>query len=183
MRAFVDYLVENDLSDVILLGHSYGGMVVTGVADRVPERLRRLIYWTGYVPNHGESCADMSPPENLPIFEALAAERSDGAVMIPFLIWRELFLNDADLETAKQSYQRLNPHPMKTLTDKICLRKNPAEMALPKLERNCSTVRATDLCLLAGFLNTGRVACSEESGSRSTPLICAASMPMAATTR
>jgi hypothetical protein len=53
-------------------------------------------------------------------------------------------------------------------------------MALPKLERNCSAVRDTDLCSLAGFLNSGRVACNAESGSLSTPLIWAASMPMAA---
>src|ERR1700722_15468002 len=37
-----------------------------------------------------------------------------------------------------------------------------SETALPKLKRNCSAVRETDLCLLAGFLNTGRVACNEE---------------------
>jgi pimeloyl-ACP methyl ester carboxylesterase len=132
IQSIVDYLVENDLSDVILLGHSYGGMVVTGVADRVPERLRRLIYWNGYVPNNGESVADMSPPESLPIFEALAAERGDGAVMLPFALWREVFINDADLETATRSYQRLNPHPMKTFTDKISLRTNPAVMTVPK---------------------------------------------------
>jgi hypothetical protein len=53
-------------------------------------------------------------------------------------------------------------------------------MALPKLERNCSAVRDTDLCSLAGFLNTGSVACNAESGSLSTPLIWVASMPTAA---
>ena len=53
-------------------------------------------------------------------------------------------------------------------------------MALPKLKRNCLAVRDTALCLLAGFLNTGSVECNAESGSRSTPLIWAASMPMAA---
>jgi pimeloyl-ACP methyl ester carboxylesterase len=132
IQSIVDYLVENDLTDVILLGHSYGGMVITGVADRVPERLRRLIYWNAFVPNDGEAVSDMTPPANRQIFEALAAERGDGAVVLPFVVWREAFVNDADLETATESYKKLNPHPFKTLTDKISLRTNPAQMTLPK---------------------------------------------------
>jgi pimeloyl-ACP methyl ester carboxylesterase len=43
------------LQDVVLVGHSYGGMVVTGVADRVPDRIKRLIYLDAIVPEHGES--------------------------------------------------------------------------------------------------------------------------------
>jgi pimeloyl-ACP methyl ester carboxylesterase len=50
IRSVVDYLVENHLSDIVLVGHSYGGMIITGVADIVPERIRRLIYWNAFVP-------------------------------------------------------------------------------------------------------------------------------------
>src|SRR5262249_32297680 len=49
VRSIVDYLAENHLSDVVLVGHSYGGMIVTGVADCVPERIRRLVYWNAFV--------------------------------------------------------------------------------------------------------------------------------------
>ena len=55
----IDYVVNTilyeDLHDVILMGHSYGGMVITGVADRVPDRIRRLVYVDAFVPNDGES--------------------------------------------------------------------------------------------------------------------------------
>jgi len=44
-----------ELDDVILCGHSYGGMVVTGVADRMPERIRSLVYLDAFVPENGES--------------------------------------------------------------------------------------------------------------------------------
>lgn len=132
IQSIVDYLVENELTDVILLGHSYGGMIITGVADRVPERLRRLIYWVAFVPNNGEAVADMTSPDRIAVFEALAAERGDGSVVVPFVFWREVFMNDADLETAKRTYELLNPHPFKTLTDKISLRTNPAQMTMPK---------------------------------------------------
>jgi pimeloyl-ACP methyl ester carboxylesterase len=51
----VNTILFEDLHDVILMGHSYGGMVITGVADRVPDRIRRLVYVDAFVPNDGES--------------------------------------------------------------------------------------------------------------------------------
>jgi pimeloyl-ACP methyl ester carboxylesterase len=51
----VNMILFEDLHDIILVGHSYGGMVITGVADRVPERIRRLVYLDAFVPGEGES--------------------------------------------------------------------------------------------------------------------------------
>jgi pimeloyl-ACP methyl ester carboxylesterase len=51
----VNMILFEDLHDIILMGHSYGGMVITGVADRVPARIRRLVYVDAFVPNDGES--------------------------------------------------------------------------------------------------------------------------------
>ncbi len=51
----VNTLLYEDLRDVTLVGHSYGGMVITGVADRLPERLGHLVYVDALVPEHGES--------------------------------------------------------------------------------------------------------------------------------
>lgn len=51
----VNMILFEDLRDIILVGHSYGGMVITGVADRVPERIKKLIYVDALVPNDGES--------------------------------------------------------------------------------------------------------------------------------
>ena len=51
----VNMILFEDLHDIILVGHSYGGMVITGVADRVPDRIRRLVYLDAFVPNDGES--------------------------------------------------------------------------------------------------------------------------------
>lgn len=52
-----------DLRDFILVGHSYGGMVATGVADRVPERMRHLIYLDAFVPADGQSLSDLAQGE------------------------------------------------------------------------------------------------------------------------
>jgi len=51
------------LSDFVLVGHSYGGMVVTGVADRVAERVRSLVYLDAFVPQDGQAALDLVRPE------------------------------------------------------------------------------------------------------------------------
>jgi pimeloyl-ACP methyl ester carboxylesterase len=47
------------LSDIVLVGHSYGGMVVTGVADVMPERIKHLVYLDAFVPSNGQSLYDL----------------------------------------------------------------------------------------------------------------------------
>jgi pimeloyl-ACP methyl ester carboxylesterase len=56
----VNVLVYEDLRDVVLIGHSYGGMVATGVADRARDRIRRLIYLDAFVPDEGQSLFDLT---------------------------------------------------------------------------------------------------------------------------
>jgi pimeloyl-ACP methyl ester carboxylesterase len=56
----VNVLVYEDLRDVVLIGHSYGGMVATGVADRARDRIRRLIYLDAFVPDDGQSLFDLT---------------------------------------------------------------------------------------------------------------------------
>jgi pimeloyl-ACP methyl ester carboxylesterase len=107
IHSIVDYLNENDLRDVVLVGHSYGGMIITGVADRVQDGVRRLVYWNAFVPNNGECLNDMVPPHYVSLFDSIAAQRGDGSVVLPFPIWREAFINDADLDTAQRAYDVL----------------------------------------------------------------------------
>ncbi|MCY3997555.1 MAG: alpha/beta fold hydrolase [Rhodobacter sp.] len=49
VRSAVDYLNERDLNDFVLLGHSYGGTIISKVAEAMPDRIRRLIYWNAFV--------------------------------------------------------------------------------------------------------------------------------------
>lgn len=138
ISSIVSYLEDNDLSDVILLGHSYGGMVITGVANKCLERIRRLIYWSAFVPNNGEALIDLVPPHYAALFQQLADASADNSVMMPFAIWREGFMNDASLEAAQQAYDGLNPHPFGTITDAITLSRNPAEMEVGKSFIHCT---------------------------------------------
>lgn len=130
------YIDDAKLGDFVLAGHSYGGMVITGVADRLGDRIRRLVYWNAFVPNDGESVNDMVPPHYVEMFDALTA--ADGSVELPFEIWREAFINDADLALARDAYAKLNPHPMKTFSDPIALNADPAAFTIPKSYVNCT---------------------------------------------
>jgi pimeloyl-ACP methyl ester carboxylesterase len=53
---------EEDLSDIVLVGNSYGGMVISGVADRVPEKVASLVYLDAFVPENGQSLFSLLPP-------------------------------------------------------------------------------------------------------------------------
>src|ERR1700745_1432679 len=66
-----------DLRDVVLVGHSYGGMVATGVADRARDRISRLIYLDAFVPTDGQSLMDANPPATRQRMQELA-KAGDG---------------------------------------------------------------------------------------------------------
>jgi len=70
----VQVLEMEDLKDVVLVGHSYGGMVATGVADRVPERLSKLVYLDAFVPEDGDSLASLAGQDP----ESMRAGAEDG---------------------------------------------------------------------------------------------------------
>ena len=67
-----------DLRDVVLIGHSYGGMVATGVADRARERITQLVYLDAFVPQDGQSLFDLQPPQTRATMHDLARRAGDG---------------------------------------------------------------------------------------------------------
>jgi pimeloyl-ACP methyl ester carboxylesterase len=110
----VNLILFEDLHDVILLGHSYGGMVITGVADRIPERIARLVYLDAFLPNDGESLMSLRPSRSDLDIEKMS---KDGFV-IPSWV-------KPDRPLPKDV-----PHPLKTFTDPVHL-KNPAAAKIP----------------------------------------------------
>jgi pimeloyl-ACP methyl ester carboxylesterase len=76
IRDTLNVLYYEDLRDVILLGHSYGGMVATGVADRARDRIAQLIYLDAFVPRDGQSLFDLNESGRTPMREL--AKSGDG---------------------------------------------------------------------------------------------------------
>ena len=67
-----------DLREIILIGHSYGGMVATGVADRAAGRLAQLVYLDAFVPRDGQSLLDLQPAEVRARMREAARTAGDG---------------------------------------------------------------------------------------------------------
>jgi pimeloyl-ACP methyl ester carboxylesterase len=122
-QSIVDFVVSGGLIDIVLVGHSYGGTIISKVAEVIPERIRRLVYWSGFVLNDGECLNDVVPPHFRDLFRDLAADSTDNSVMLPFPIWREAFLNDADLQVARWAYQKLSPEPYQQILEPLDLKK------------------------------------------------------------
>lgn len=61
IQDIVNVIKSEELSDVILVGHSYGGMVITGVADTLPDSMKKLIYLDAFVPHNGNAMIDLLP--------------------------------------------------------------------------------------------------------------------------
>ena len=136
-KSIVDYIVEKNLSNFVLLGHSFGGTVVSKVAEAVSERIRRLVFLNGFVLQDGNSLTDEIPPHFRGLFQQLAAGSADNTVMIPFPIWRDAFINDGDLEAAKWTHAQLSLEPYQPLVDKLDLKKFYS-LATPKSYINCT---------------------------------------------
>jgi len=136
VASLVDFVEAEDLRQVRLVGHSYGGMVISGAAARLLPRLARMVYVNAFVPLPGECLNDMVPPHYKGLFDGVAAGNGN-AVMLPFEIWREAFINDADLELAQAAYAKLNPHPYGTFTEPIALEHPLAALTVGKSYLNC----------------------------------------------
>lgn len=108
-------LEGEDLTDAVLCGHSYGGMVVAGAAERAPARIAALVYLDAFVPAPGGSLFDHIPPERAAAFREAARERGEGWRVPPpdASIWAE----DAALRASINA--RTTPHPLRSMTDRL----------------------------------------------------------------
>jgi pimeloyl-ACP methyl ester carboxylesterase len=136
-QSIVDYIVSKDLTDIVLLGHSFGGTIIAKVAEVVSDRIRRLIFLNAFVLNDGESLTDNVPPDTQALFDQLARESDDRTMVLPFEMWRETLINDANLELAKSSYAQLSPQPYQPFIDKLDL-KQFYSLSIPKSYLYCT---------------------------------------------
>ena len=118
-QSVVDFIEERGLTDFVLVGHSYGGTIIAKVAEVMPDRIRRLVFWSGMVLKDGESLLDVFPPQHRQLFAALAAASPDNTVTLPFDIFRELFINDADFDTAQWAYEQLSSEPYAQMSEPL----------------------------------------------------------------
>jgi pimeloyl-ACP methyl ester carboxylesterase len=126
-----------ELDDVILVGHSFSGSVVSALADRMAERLRHLVYLDAQLLLSGQSPASGAPSASIEQYRRRAIETSHGPVIPPF---DPRTFGTSDSEEAAWIKAKLTPHPFQTYFDNLAL-KNPLGNAVPATYIACTSLR------------------------------------------
>ncbi len=123
VASVVNYVRAHDLTDFVLVGHSYGGTIIAKAAEEIPERIRRLVFFVAFVLPDGGSLTDEVSPQGREQFAQLAAQSPDGTVMLPFDRWHRDFIHDADETLARAAYERLSPQPFRPMDEQLDLKR------------------------------------------------------------
>src|SRR5262245_6100668 len=126
-----------DLRSIVLIGHSYGGMVATGVADRASDRIAKLVYLDAFVPSHGQSLFDMLPQQERARRGEEGTATGDGWLLPP---------NPPPTDTSPEDLAWITPRrrwqPVACFTQPLLL-KNP-NAALPRSYIYCTRLGPGD---------------------------------------
>jgi pimeloyl-ACP methyl ester carboxylesterase len=131
-------LFYEDLHDAILVGHSYGGMVITGAADRVPERVGHRVYLDAAYPFDGESLHEHAFENIDRTRQALYMENGVELVMKPEPFYAGFF-GIHDPELAAWANARFTPQPWATYSQKLVMRNEAAMRAIPESHLVCTS--------------------------------------------
>jgi pimeloyl-ACP methyl ester carboxylesterase len=113
----VNLIVWEDLTDVVLCGHSYGGCVVTGVADRLPERIRALVYLDAFALDDGECLVDHVPEQQWQQMYEGTVAHGDGW-RVPPIPAKVFEVNAADRDWVDR---QCTPHPLACFEQRLKL--------------------------------------------------------------
>ena len=148
-----------DLRDVVLVGHSYGGMVATGVADRAAERIAKLIYLDAFVPENGQSAFDLLPASARASRQEAARAQGDGWLLPPNPTPPDTSPEDVAWITPRRRWQ-----PIGTFSQPLVLRNAGAAC-----RATTSTARASRPTIPSASLRAGSGRTRHGNCSRSMP--------------
>jgi pimeloyl-ACP methyl ester carboxylesterase len=133
----VNLLEYDDLTDIILVGHSYGGMVITGVADRAARRIRDLVYLDAAHPLDGESLKMVAPEQIEPTYAGVRTHNGAEMVMWP-MPGMSAFFGIHDPADMAWTDAKLTPHPRKCFAEPLRLKNGDAAMRVRRTNINCT---------------------------------------------
>lgn len=115
IQDILNTIFYEELDDIILVGHSYRGMVITGVADRIPTKIKKLIYVAAVLPMNGESMFDAVGPE-ISSFLYSSAQENNGW-QVPASTPQNYGIKAPD--DVKWFKNMSTPHPLKSFQQKL----------------------------------------------------------------
>jgi pimeloyl-ACP methyl ester carboxylesterase len=135
----------------VLVGHSFGGSVISRVAELRPDSCRGLVYYSAFVPRDGERVADSLPPEFIEFLDAAAAASPERTIALPDELVREAFANTADKRTLARIETLLVAEPHGPIFEPLSLPTFPT-LDIPVAYITCRDDRA----LPPGLLHPGQ---------------------------
>jgi pimeloyl-ACP methyl ester carboxylesterase len=145
-----------DLEEVILVGHSYGGMVITGIADRATDRIGKIVYLDAANPRNGQSLVDVAGP----IIESvrpMGATVNDVELVLLPAPGAGAFYGVSDPTDLAWMDDRLTGHPWRCFEQKLVLHNESELWALPQYHIVCeSTVATRDPAMIETARSNGR---------------------------
>ena len=117
VQDIVGVIRYEELSDVVLCGHSYGGMVITGVAEQIADKIRMLVYLDAFVPENGNSLFDYMSAEQSGRMRSDAMQNGDGYKVTPISA-ASLQVNAEDAAWVDAMCVK---HPLATFEQKLAL--------------------------------------------------------------
>jgi hypothetical protein len=88
-------------------------------APRIAARLRKLVFWSAFVPAAGRSLHDEVPPAYQELFTQLAQASGNNSVTLPFEVWQSAFINDAGEDVQRLTYSLMVPQPFQYFTEAV----------------------------------------------------------------
>lgn len=132
----LNVLEYQDVRDAVLVGHSYGGVVMTAVADRAADRVARMIYFDTSIPADGDSVLGLMAGTSRQVVRSRVMD--DGWRVLPTMLERLGITDEGDITWAAP---RMTPHPLRCFTDPVRL--TGASHSIPKAYIACRTPGTT----------------------------------------
>ena len=134
LAAWIEF---HDLAEAILVGHSFGGSVITQVTELIPERIARDVYVSAIIPLHGRSLMDDLDPQNpqcigettVDWFELYRPE--DNTLVMTWDVWRR-FISDADEPLARAAFAHLCPEGAIAQSERFDLHRFYGQLTIPQ---------------------------------------------------
>jgi pimeloyl-ACP methyl ester carboxylesterase len=133
--------IDRVAGPAVLVGHSFGGSIISRVAELRPEACQGLVYHSAFVPRDGERVADSLPAEFVRFLDDAAAARADRAIELPEPALGQAFANTADEDTLIRIRRLLVPEPYAPIFDTLELPTFPS-LRVPTVYITCRDDRA-----------------------------------------
>ncbi|KAK6518197.1 hypothetical protein TWF506_005356 [Arthrobotrys conoides] len=112
VQSIIDYIDENKLDQFVLVGHSWGGVVITSIATKIPQKIKRIVYHNAFIPSEGDCLFDLCPPFAKIFYGGMAAQSPNKTFTCPFPVFRDAFMGDTTIEEAQAAHNTLREQPI-----------------------------------------------------------------------